>query len=98
MTVYKTLKIGEFHSNYCEDFLIEEQIGMNEKLVAVLDGCTMGEESVFASILFGKVLRNIAKKKFYEEFVTKNSPKLKEKLFDVVKMLFDEIKFLKNRA
>ena len=66
MKVYKTLHIGEFHTNHCEDFLIHEQIGANQILIAVLDGCTMGTESVFASILFGKVLRNIAKKKFYE--------------------------------
>lgn len=77
MKIYKTLHIGEFHTNHCEDFLIEEQIGTNEKLLAVLDGCTMGTESVFASILFGKILRNIAKNKFYEEFVTDNSIQLK---------------------
>ncbi len=97
MRIYKTLNIGEFHTNHCEDFLIEEQIGTNEKLVAVLDGCTMGTESVFASILFGKVLRNIAKKKFYEEFVTDNSIQLNDKLKEVVKILIDETKLLKNQ-
>lgn len=97
MRIYKTLNIGEFHTNHCEDFLIEEQIGTNEKLIAVLDGCTMGTESVFASILFGKVLRNIAKKKFYEEFVTDNSIELKDKLKEVVKSLIDETKLLKNQ-
>lgn len=97
MRIYKTLNIGEFHTNYCEDFLIEEQIGAREKLVAVLDGCTMGTESVFASILFGKVLRNIAKNKFYEEFITNNSIELKDKLKEVLKLLMNEIKFLKNQ-
>lgn len=97
MRIYKTLNIGEFHTNHCEDFLIEEQIGTNEKLIAVLDGCTMGTESVFASILFGKILRNIAKKKFYEEFVTNNSHELRDKLKEVVKMLIDETKILKNQ-
>ena len=97
MRIYKTLNIGEFHTNHCEDFLIDEQIGTNEKLIAVLDGCTMGTESVFASILFGKILRNIAKKKFYEEFVTDNSIQLKDKLKEVVKTLIDETKLLKNQ-
>ena len=97
MRIYKTLNIGEFHTNHCEDFLIEEQIGTNEKLIAVLDGCTMGTESVFASILFGKILRNIAKKKFYEEFVTNNSIELKDKLKEVVKLLVDETKLIKNQ-
>ncbi|EZH73548.1 stage II sporulation protein E (SpoIIE) [Aquimarina atlantica] len=97
MKIYKTLHIGEFHTNHCEDFLIEEQIGTNEKLLAVLDGCTMGTESVFASILFGKILRNIAKNKFYEEFVTDNSIQLKDKLKEVVKILIHEIKLFKNQ-
>lgn len=97
MRIYKTLNIGEFHTNHCEDFLIEEQMGTNQKLIAVLDGCTMGTESVFASILFGKVLRNIAKKKFYEEFVTHNSIQLKDKLKEVVKSLINETKLIKNR-
>lgn len=97
MKIYKALNIGEFHTNHCEDFLIEAQIGTNEKLVAVLDGCTMGTESVFASILFGKILRSIAKKKFYEEFVTNNSTQLKDKLKDVFKTLINEIKLIKNQ-
>ncbi|WP_235015732.1 protein phosphatase 2C domain-containing protein [Aquimarina sp. AU58] len=97
MKIYKTLHIGEFHTNHCEDFLIEEQIGTNEILLAVLDGCTMGTESVFASILFGKILRNIAKNKFYEEFVTDNSIQLKDKLKEVVKILIRETKLFKNQ-
>jgi len=77
MKIYSTLNIGEFHTNYCEDFLIDTQIATDQKLVAVLDGCTMGTESVFASILFGKILRKIAKKKFYEEFITDQPDNLK---------------------
>ncbi len=97
MKIYKTIKIGEFHTNHCEDFLIDEQIATNEKLVAVLDGCTMGTESVFASILFGKILRNIAKTKFYKEFVTNESTELKDKLREVVKELFEQTKSVKNQ-
>ncbi|KXX69791.1 protein phosphatase 2C domain-containing protein [Flammeovirga sp. SJP92] len=97
MRIYKTLNIGEFHTNHCEDFLIEEQIGSNEKLIAVLDGCTMGTESVFASILFGKILRNIAKKKFYEAFLAERSLQLQDQLKDVVKLLIEEVKLLKNQ-
>ena len=96
MRIYKTLNIGEFHSNYCEDFLVEEQIATNEKLIAVLDGCTMGIESVFASMLFGKILRNIAKNKFYEEFVSGKPIDLKNKLKEVVKLLIQQTKIIKN--
>jgi hypothetical protein len=97
MRIYKTLNIGEFHTNNCEDFFVEEQIATNEKLIAVLDGCTMGTESVFASILYGKILRNIAKKKFYEEFVSNNPIDLKSKLKEVIKQLIDETKSIKNQ-
>jgi hypothetical protein len=97
MRIYKTLNIGEFHTNHCEDFLIEEQIGTNKKLIAVLDGCTMGTESVFASMLFGKILRNIAKKKFYEEFVAQNPIQLKDQLKEVIRILIEDTKLLKNQ-
>lgn len=97
MKIYKTLKIGEFHTNYCEDFLVEEQIATHEKLIAVLDGCTMGTESVFASILFGKILRKIAKKKFYEEFFNDDKISLKEKLRDVIQILISETQLFKNQ-
>ncbi len=97
MKIYKTLNIGEFHTNYCEDFLIDEPIGSNYKLIAVLDGCTMGTESVFASILFGKILRKIAKKKYYQEFVIDDYSNLKNKLEDIVKSLISETKTIKNQ-
>ena len=37
MKIYTTLQIGEFHTNYCEDFLITEEFASNQILVAVLD-------------------------------------------------------------
>lgn len=97
MQVYSTLQIGEFHTNYCEDFLIHEQIATDEKLVAVMDGCTMGKESVFASILVGKVLRNIAKHYYYQEFISPNKIDLKYKLKPILERLFEELKKLKNQ-
>lgn len=97
MRVYTTLHIGEFHTNHCEDFLVEQQIGTHEKLIAVLDGCTMGTESVFASMLFGKILRNIAKKKFYEEFFTNRNDDLKATLKNVLKELFNNVQLIRNQ-
>lgn len=97
MKIYKVLTIGEFHINYCEDFLVEEQIATNEKVVAVLDGCTMGTESVFASMLYGKILRNIAKKRFYQDFYSTNSSELKLTLKTIVKELIEETRLLKNQ-
>lgn len=97
MKIYTSLTIGEFHTNYCEDFLINEQIATNQRVVAVLDGCTMGKESVFASILYGKVLRNVVKNMFYEEFISEKSSALHLKLKEVLRVLFSEIKLIKNQ-
>lgn len=99
MNIYKTLQIGEFHTNYCEDFLIIENISETQKMIAVLDGCTMGKESVFASILYGKILRNIAKKEFYKNFVVKEkvAVTLQEKLKTTVSQLFSEVKIVQQQ-
>ncbi|WP_338763428.1 protein phosphatase 2C domain-containing protein [Bernardetia sp. ABR2-2B] len=99
MKIYTTLQIGEFHTNYCEDFLIKEQLASNQILIAVLDGCTMGTESVFASILYGKTLRKIAKNKFYEEFVSKENQEsdLQSKLKTILQELIEDTKEIKNK-
>lgn len=99
MKTYTTLQIGEFHTNYCEDFLIQEQIATDEIIIAVLDGCTMGTESVFAPILYGKILRKIAKNKFYEEFAVKQSQRadLKLQLKNILQELLQEVKEIKNK-
>lgn len=99
MKIYTTLQIGEFHTNYCEDFLVKEELTSNEILIAVLDGCTMGTESVFASILYGKILRKIAKNKFYEEFFSKQKQELnlQTKLKIILQELINETKEIKNK-
>jgi hypothetical protein len=98
MKIYTTLNIGEFHTNHCEDFLIVESLGSDKKLIAVFDGCTMAKESVFASNLFGKILRSIAKRKFYEEFVTSGAiTNLRDELKGIIKNLIEEIKHIKSR-
>ncbi len=97
MKIYTTLHIGEFHTNHCEDFFVNEPIASNERLIAVLDGCTMGTESVFASILYSKILRNLCKLKFYEEFVSSNPTTIKSKLKEVIKQLIIETKLIKNQ-
>lgn len=97
MKIYSTLHIGEFHTLHCEDFFVVEQIESDVKMIAVLDGCTMGTESVFSSILFGKILRNIAKKRYYQEFVSKSSKDLKVILKEVLNELFEETKTIKNQ-
>lgn len=96
MKIYTTLNIGEFHSNFCEDFLVNEQIGENKLLIAVMDGCTMGTESTFASMLIGKLIRNISKQKYYQEFIVGRSEDIKTDLKDVLRSLMNELKSVKN--
>lgn len=94
---YTSLNIGEFHTLYCEDFLVNEPIATHQRLIAVIDGCTMGTESVFASILYGKTLRAIAKRKFYHEFVSSVDLDIRQKLKEIFKELIIDLKQIKNQ-
>lgn len=96
MNIYTTLNIGEFHTNFCEDFFVNEQIGEHKTLIAVMDGCTMGTESTFASMLLGKLLRHISKQRYYQEFIIGQFEDLKTDLKDVLKSLLTELKQIKN--
>lgn len=96
MNIYSALRIGAFHTNHCEDFLIIEPIASNRYVVAVLDGCTMGKESVFASILYGKILRKAAKHLYYQDFWNKSDPKLKTILNGILRQLFVDVKAIKQ--
>lgn len=97
MNIYAALKIGNFHTNHCEDFLVTEQIGSGHSMIAVMDGCTMGKESVFASILIGKILRSIAKERFYKDFLDTTHTDLSDCLKEVLHALFLQLKTIKNQ-
>ena len=89
--------MGAFHIHHCEDFLIDEPLATDKRLLAVMDGCSMGTESVFASMLIGKILRKIAKEIFYQEFVTGKCPSLAELLRVVTKKLMAQTVDIKNQ-
>lgn len=97
MKIYSVLQIGQFHTNYCEDFLVTEPIGTDKRLIAVLDGCTMGTESAFASMLFGKLLRSIAKQLYYQDFIQKDVRDIRQILKAVFEILFKEARSIKNQ-
>jgi len=94
---YSTLNIGAFHTNYCEDFLVNVPITTHQRLIAVLDGCTMGTESVFAAMLYGKALRIIAKRTYYKEFVSSTSLTIHRNLKETLRELFCQIKQIKSQ-
>ncbi|MGK0364095.1 MAG: serine/threonine protein phosphatase PrpC [Saprospiraceae bacterium] len=81
------LQIGEHHLNHCEDYLLIAEIGDNILLIAVCDGCTMGEESWFASALIGKLLKKISRE---IHFRTLREPQLTEDLCALEKLILDK--------
>ncbi|MCE7990765.1 MAG: protein phosphatase 2C domain-containing protein [Roseivirga sp.] len=97
MKTYTTLNIGHFHTNYCEDFWVTSPVTKNQQLIAVTDGCTMGTESAFAAMLLGKILRQIAKELYYEDFRLPSPVPLDLKLEEILKRLFSRLKAIKNQ-
>src|SRR5690349_11091021 len=96
MQIYTTIKIGDHHTNHCEDYLITTEAGKQKLLCAVMDGCSMGTDSYFAATLTGKILRKIAKELSYKEFISKKSEDLPLLLENVMNQLFHELRSLKN--
>ena len=97
MEKYQLSKIGEFHTNHNEDFLVINDIGNNKIMIAVMDGCTMGTESHFASLLIGKLLRKLSRDIHYKEFIDKEDKSLKNILKELMRDLFVQLKQIKNQ-
>ena len=57
----------------------------------------MGTESAFAAMLFGKILRQIARELYYEDFRQASALPLTHKLKEVLKRLFTKLKSIKNQ-
>ncbi len=57
MKSYTLIRKGVFHPVFCEDFLLNESFESNYQIGAVMDGCSSGVESQFASALLGKLLK-----------------------------------------
>jgi len=88
MKIYHLCQIGQFHTNHNEDSYIIEEVGANKSLIAVMDGCSSGSDSHFASNLIGKVLRKVAKNQFYQEFISKEEKANEQLLKDCFRALF----------
>jgi len=91
MQIFQLSHIGQFHVNHNEDFLVIEDIGANRKLIAVMDGCSSGTDSHFASTLIGKVLRKLAKQEAYREYAQQSGKALKALLEYISLLLFEEL-------
>lgn len=98
MNTYTALQIGDYHTNYCEDYLFTGTIGSDKLLCAVMDGCTNGTDCYFISTLVGKLLRKIAKEKSYQElYAPGQNEDIEDSMKSVLKDLFSELKQLKNQ-
>jgi len=85
---YTLLKRGTSHTEFCEDFVYTTDISNDFFVGAVFDGCSGGDNSHFASSLFGKMLRNICEDLNETGVFCENNdlPKLiLHKLFDSIK-------------
>lgn len=69
MQISSIVQKGEFHPVYCEDYLFEQALTESIHVAAVMDGCTMGTDSHFASALIGKLLKKVIKELSYQEYL-----------------------------
>ena len=82
------------HTNECEDFYVSAPLNEQHHVLAVMDGCSMGTESIFAAMLIGKVLRAIAKTHFYSNFRQPTETTTEELLKTTTSELFQQLKTL----
>lgn len=59
MQIYSAMRKGEGHPVFCEDFMFIKKTGGDWVVAAVMDGCSAGADSHFASALMGKILGKI---------------------------------------
>lgn len=97
MRFFQLTHIGAFHTDHNEDFMVVEDVGENRTLIAVMDGCSSGTDSHFASTMIGKLLRKIAKQEAYREYIQKKTIDLSQLLEQVSLQLFEELSNLNRQ-
>lgn len=93
MIIYHS-QIGSHHTNHNEDALVFADLTEHHLLMAVMDGCSMGTDSHFASTLIGKTLRKIARQTNMRTFAERRSPTTEELLRQVMENLFQDLQDL----
>lgn len=96
MNKYTQSLIGEFHTNQNEDAYTIVDLGQEKMMIAVMDGCSMGKESHFASTLIVKLLRKIGKELSFRNFAERKQKETSEYLREILEKLFDDLKHLKS--
>ncbi|MEL6865282.1 MAG: protein phosphatase 2C domain-containing protein [Bacteroidota bacterium] len=97
MRKFSLSTIGTFHTNHNEDALVLIPFENQQLLLAVMDGCSMGTESHFASTLMAKILRQKVKEIDYRFFIEKKPHSTKTLLYELLQSLFLELRYFQNR-
>ncbi len=61
MKIRTLLRRGVAHKDFCEDFLMTQNLNNRFFIGAIFDGCSSGVESHFASALLAKIIRNVCR-------------------------------------
>lgn len=96
MDIFTLLHRGDYHPVYCEDSLFTEDIEAGFFFAAVMDGCSNGKESHFASALMGKLLHKIIKGFPHTISITPQSSAAVVSRI-ILKQLFEELKNAKSQ-
>ncbi len=59
MQVYTLIRKGDYHPVFCEDYIFQKELDPHYHVAAVMDGCSSGKDSHFASALIGKLVQKI---------------------------------------
>jgi hypothetical protein len=94
---YELIKRGFFHENYCEDYLFSTSLSDEITILAVMDGCSMGTESYFASTLIGKLLKKISKETGYLLYLNQLSNDVNSLSKHILKQLFNQLKNIQSQ-
>lgn len=97
MNIYSAIQIGDYHTQQCEDHLIIRKTGSDNIICAVMDGCSTGLDSHFASVLTGKILRKAAIEKGYKDLYEPTTRNLDEELKEIVQDVFKELASVKKQ-
>jgi len=61
MKIFSLNKTGQLHDTHTEDHVFIQEIEPDWVIAAVMDGCSSGKESYFASILYGKIIQKASR-------------------------------------
>lgn len=96
MKKYEVSTIGAFHLNHNEDSFSVSEISETKIMISVMDGCSMGKESHFASTLISKILRKSSKEIAYKGFAEKTERKIDSYLREVIEQLFKDLRRIRH--